>query len=151
MTKKFTFSIVALLLLTFCFLPSIVKPQSELWGMARLGGISSNGVIYSYNTGTDTYTTKYFFDDINGKWPFGNLLQASNGIIYGMTGSGGANSFGVIFKYDPSTEIFSKTYEFDGTYGSYPRSSLIQASNGFLFGMTKTGGTNDYGVIFKHR
>ena len=150
MTKKFTFSIVALLLLTFCFLPSIVKPQSELWGMARLGGISSNGVIYSYNTGTDTYTTKYFFDDINGKWPFGNLLQASNGFLFGMTKTGGTNDYGVIFKYNLLSETYIKIFDFDYTNGRRPVGSLMQASDGMLYGMTAYGGASNRGIIFSY-
>ena len=43
----------------------------------------------------------YDFDGSNGSKPYGKLLQASDGKLYGMTYQGGSNNVGVIFSFDP--------------------------------------------------
>ena len=85
-----------------------------------------------------------------GVHPSGSLVQASNGKLYGMTSSGDAanNYAGVIFSFDPSTSIYTKLIDFDGTNGRNPNGSLIQASDGKLYGMTNLGGSSGVGVIF---
>ena len=78
-------------------------------------------------------------------------MQANNGKLYGMTSGGGTNNSGVLFEYDPETGIYTKKVNFDGTNtGSSPQGSLMQASNGKLYGMTSDGGTNYRGVIFEY-
>src|SRR4030095_8061391 len=66
-----------------------------------------------------------------------------------MTAGGGSNGYGVIFSFDPSTSTYTKLKDFDGTNGRNPTGSLIQASDGKLYGMTSGGGSNgtDYGGL----
>ena len=124
--------------------------DGNLYGMTRYGGITSGGVIFQYNPTTNTYTKKYDFDSDNGFSPNGSLLQASDGNLYGMTAYGGANYLGVIFQYNHLTNTYIKKYDFNGLDGSYPFGSLIQASDGYLYGMTSMGGTFDVGVVFQY-
>jgi uncharacterized repeat protein (TIGR03803 family) len=56
-----------------------------------------------------------------------------------MTQLGGSSGVGVIFSYDPSTSTYAKLKDFDNTNGAYPNASLIQASDGKLYGMTRRG------------
>ena len=112
------------------------------------GGSNGYGVIFSFDAVTLTYIKLKDFDFANGGLPQGSLIQATDGKLYGMTVYGGSNSYGVIFSYDPSTGMFSKLKDFDYTNGGYPHGSLIQATNGKLYGMTVNGGNNGYGVIF---
>ena len=63
-------------------------------------------------------------------------MQASDGKLYGMTTDGGSNGHGVIFSFDPSTSIYTKLKDFDGLNGCGPYGSLMQASDGKLYGMT---------------
>jgi hypothetical protein len=67
-----------------------------------------------------------------------------------MTKIGGAYNYGVIFEYDLNTNALSKKVDFDGTNGKTPYSSLMMASNGNMYGMTKLGGVNDLGVMFEY-
>ena len=39
-----------------------------------------------------------FAGTTNGKKPYGDLIQASDGMMYGMTQQGGANTYGVLFQ-----------------------------------------------------
>ena len=66
-----------------------------------------------------------------------------------MTFYGGTNDSGVVFKIKPDGTGYSKLLDFDGAVnGKNPYGSLIFDGT-FLYGMTKYGGTNGMGVIFK--
>ncbi|MDE3182527.1 MAG: T9SS type A sorting domain-containing protein [Bacteroidota bacterium] len=122
--------------------------DGKLYGMANEGGSSDAGVIFSFNPSTFTYTKLKEFDYTNGANPYGSLMQASNGKLYGMTAFGGSSDAGVIFSFDPATSIYTKLKDFDIANGANPAGSLLEASNGKLYGMTVFGGSSDYGVIF---
>ena len=71
-----------------------------------------------------------------------------------MTNVGGTSGKGVIFSFDPSSSTYSKLVDFKGDNGAHPSGSLLQASDGKLYGMTTCGGIvapngpDGYGVIF---
>lgn len=125
--------------------------NGNLYGMTSQGGIYSKGVLFEYNLSTSTYSKKIDFDEsFSGSNPSGTLIQASNGKLYGMTAQGGNNAMGVLFEFDPVTSSYVKKIDFDGiTYGANPHGSLIQASNGKLYGMTSNGGDYNKGVMFE--
>ena len=47
--------------------------------MTSSGGSSSNGIIFSFDPATSTYVNLKDFDGTNGAFPFGSLVQASDG------------------------------------------------------------------------
>jgi uncharacterized repeat protein (TIGR03803 family) len=122
------------------------------YGVTGNGGANGFGVIFQYNSTTNTWTKKYDFDGTaNGSYPYGSLMLASDGMLYGMTSSGGANGMGVIFQYNPTTNTYTKKFDFDAiANGSNPYGSLMQASDGMLYGMTSQGGANAAGVLFHY-
>ncbi len=126
----------------------IQASNGKLYGMTNQGGNAGAGVIFSYNLSTSTYTKLKDLVDINGLTPFGSLMQARDGKLYGMTSSDGNNDAGVIFSYDLSSSTLIRLQNFDDLNGTRPRGTLIQASNGKLYGMTAEGGISDEGVIF---
>jgi len=129
----------------------IQASDGKLYGLATLGGANSSGVLFQYDPITSTYTKKLDFGGTtNGSYPYGSLIQATDGKIYGMTSRGGLKDSGVIFQYDPITSAYTKKFDLYGTNGSYPFGSLMQASNGKLYGMTNYGGAFGYGVIFQY-
>ena len=124
-------------------------PDGKLWGMTHEGGANGLGVIFQYDPTGTNYTKKYDFDGINGSLPRGSLLFANDGMLYGVTESGGTNDWGVLFQYDPNNSTFTKKFDFDGTNGAHPYSSLIQASDDNLYGTTFVGGV-EQGVLFQY-
>src|SRR5664279_1417114 len=80
----------------------IQASDGKLYGMTAYGGSSNNGVIFSFDPSTSTYTKLKDFDGTDGSYPYGNLMQANNGKLYGMTNTGGSSDAGVIFSFDPS-------------------------------------------------
>lgn len=125
--------------------------NGNFYGLTYQGGESDMGVLFEYNSTTNTYTSKIDFElTPNGSFPFGGLVQASNQKFYGMTIQGGIHDAGVIFEFDRITNLFAKKYDFDRATGAFPQGNLTQAPNGKLYGMTSGGGgPNDAGVIFE--
>ncbi len=134
-------------------------PDGKLYGMTYYDGVEGSGtrgVIFQFDPMTHDYWIKYNFISndwgqwINGSYPAGSLFKASDGNLYGMTSEGGSHYKGVIFKFNTSTSTFSKLFDFDGiNNGSYPQGSLVETSNGKLYGMARNGGKNGNGVIFE--
>jgi uncharacterized repeat protein (TIGR03803 family) len=123
-----------------------------LYGTTLSGGANGTGVIFECNPVTNTIVKKIDLISATGINPYGSLLLASNGKLYGMTSAGGVNNVGVIFEYDISLNLYVKKIDFGtaGAIGSNPYGSLIEASNGKLYGMTKNGGINGNGNIFEY-
>jgi len=86
-------------------------------------------------------------DSITGDQPLGNLLQASNGLLYGLTSNGGANNSGTLFSYilgDTAVNVLVNL-----PINASPQGSLMQASDGNLYGLTYGDGINSGGTIFQ--
>jgi hypothetical protein len=107
--------------------------------MNSFGGVGMHGVgggmIFSYDPFSSTYTRLFdFADDLsseeNGSFPYGSFIQANDGKFYGMASLGGTDNNGVIFTYDRVSGSYTKLLDFDGSNGSNPYGSLIQARDG---------------------
>jgi uncharacterized repeat protein (TIGR03803 family) len=126
--------------------------DGNLYGMTCSGG-SGAGNIFKCTT-SGTIANLYNFTGAytsGGAAPYGSLIQASDGNFYGMTAGGGSASWnsGVIFQYDTTTKSYNELVVFQGTNGSMPEGSLIQASDGNLYGLTEYGGPSSNGNLFK--
>ena len=125
--------------------------NNKLYGLSRIGGDANDGVIFEYDHATSTYTNLHEFGlGLDGQNPRGELIEATNGKLYGLADRGGTSGVGVLFEYDVATDIYTKLLDFDGTNGAFPKGSLLEASNGKLYGMTREGGVNDEGVLFEY-
>lgn len=119
-----------------------------LYGTTQIGGVNGGGVIYSFNTSTNTYTSVYDFTQATGRFPLAEPVLAPNGLLYGTTSAGGASNIGVIYSYDPVTDSYLDRYDMAAGTGNNPFSRLLVASNGLLYGTTNQGGTNNGGVVY---
>lgn len=119
-----------------------------LYGMTQQGGIENDGTLFSFNTTTNTFTKHVDFECVTkGCYPRSQLMQASNGLLYGATSSGGSQYGGVIFSFNTATNTYTKCTEFS-TGGIYwPLCHLTEGDNGKLYGTCWQGGQN-YGGIF---
>ncbi len=130
---------------------SLIQVGGLLYGMTTAGGSADDGVIFTFDPVSNTYTKKAeFTGTANGNFPYGSLLLATDGKLYGMTSMGGLNDDGVLFQYDPAGNTITVKVQFDGAAkGSVPYGSLMQATDGKIYGMTSQGGANGYGVMFQ--
>ena len=131
---------------------SLIKTTNgNLYGLTSAGGSLGMGTIFQFDHLTNTYTKKIEFDGIaKGKNPNGNLTLASDGMLYGMTSEGGNFDMGVLFKYDPITNTYTKKIDFNSANGRAPMGALISATDGNLYGLTQGGGAYDFGLLFKY-
>ncbi len=126
--------------------------DGKLYGTTSAGGDTNDGTIFSYNPSDDTYFKKYSFElNTTGNAPLGNLTEL-NDKLYGMNSGGGSQLQGTIFEYDFGFSQITQVFNFGQVNniadGSTPQGSLT-LSNGTLYGMTSTGGSNNnFGVIF---
>jgi len=124
--------------------------DAKLVGTIMSGGTPANGVVFAMNADGTDFSIVHNFQFTDGQRPFGNVLEAANGVLYGMTFDGGAFNTGVIFKVNKDGSDFSTLHSFPGTEnGFHPLGGLIQAADGDLYGMTKEGGSVGYGNLFK--
>jgi uncharacterized repeat protein (TIGR03803 family) len=97
--------------------------QVTLYGMTNNGGTHDSGNIFKYNPTSAVFTDLVDFTGqlglFNGCATTGNLILATDGNFYGMTFDGGTHDSGNIFKYNPTTGIYTDLVDFTGTSGSF--------------------------------
>jgi uncharacterized repeat protein (TIGR03803 family) len=106
------------------------------------------GSIYKI-TPKGAFSVLHTFTGPDGANPFGQLVQGTDGYLYGTMLDGGAHGVGTIFKITPAGH-FTLLYTFDGTHGAHPLAGgLIQGYDGNFFGVASQGGSSGAGVLFK--
>jgi uncharacterized repeat protein (TIGR03803 family) len=121
----------------------------KFYGMTLSGGNNNLGVIFEWDPLTNVHIKKFEFTNIsNGYYPYGSLTLMG-GKFYGMTWGGGVGpGGGVIFQWDPVTNIYTIKRNFDGINGAGPLGDLT-FNSGKFYGMTNYGGISNRGVIFE--
>jgi uncharacterized repeat protein (TIGR03803 family) len=121
-----------------------------LKGVASSGGLSNLGTVLEYNPATSTLTKKMdFYNPVYGEYPKGGLMMASNGKLYGLTYGGGAYNKGVLYEVNPSNNAVTVRLDLSNTLGYNPEGGVMQASDGNLYFLTKSGGTNGKGTLIQ--
>ncbi len=126
--------------------------NGKVYGLTLYGGTNHDGQLFELDLQTKEITIKVEFEfDSKGKAPVGKLIEASDGRLYGIARQGGMHSFGLLYVYDPGTNVFAVLKHFNGAgNGAEPNNGPIQADNGKLYGMTRLGGTSDLGVVYEY-
>lgn len=126
-----------------------------LYGTTSLGGISDEGTVFRIaRDGNGFAVLKSFQCGLKGDGcsPQNGLIQTNNGLLFGTTAFGGSGDGGTIFKLAPNGSGFAvlKSLQCDDpTNICHPAGTLLQASDGFLYGTSYHGGAHDQGSVFK--
>ena len=122
--------------------------DGTMYGTTSSGGQYNLGVVYKI-TPAGVFSIIHTFTLTEGGKPYGNLLLANDGNLYGTANQGGRN-YGTVFKLTPagSLTVLHTFGEITGD-GAYPTAGLIQASDGRLYGTTKSGGPQNKGTVFR--
>jgi uncharacterized repeat protein (TIGR03803 family) len=129
--------------------------DGALYGTTTEGGIPVGlgfGTIFKVNADGSDFVPLHLFDDpLTGSAPWAGLIQGSDGALYGTTLTGGSLGGGTAFRLNPDGNGFTVLVNFDvpSTTGGLLKSSLLQASNGVLYGTTSAGTSLGAGTLFK--
>jgi uncharacterized repeat protein (TIGR03803 family) len=124
--------------------------DGNFYGTTFFGGTTGDGTVFRCTT-TGTVTTLFnFSNDINGSNPAGDLIEATDGNLYGLTGQSWEGGNGTLFRCLIGSGSLTTLVNFHDTNGMHPLGTLIQASDGNLYGMTSAGGGTGDGIIFEY-
>lgn len=130
--------------------PLIQGSDGNFYGTTGAGGAHGDGTVFQVTSnGTETVMYSFAGGTADGSDPLAGLLQASDGNFYGTTNQGGSSGDGTVFEVTPAG-VETVVYSFTGgaTDGAAPSASLIEGSDGKLYGTTSSGGPNGYGTVF---
>ena len=142
----------------------IQATNGDFYGTTNSGGTDLDcqpngpcGTVFKI-TSSGTFTTLHNFDNADGSGP-GNLVQGTDGNLYGTTEFGGTVTTGkcahypvgcgTVFKITPSGTL-TTLYNFCSQGGSscpdgfLPRGGLVQGTDGNFYGTTNRGGANTH-------
>jgi uncharacterized repeat protein (TIGR03803 family) len=129
--------------------------DGNFYGTTYTGGNLNQGTVFKMTRGGVLTTLVEFTGTVgnNKGWrPQAGLLQGSDGNFYGTTFSGGAPSFGTIFKMTPGGKL-TTLVEFTGNgaenKGANPQARLLQSNDGNFYGTTSKGGGLFSGTVFR--
>jgi uncharacterized repeat protein (TIGR03803 family) len=95
--------------------------DGNFYGTTTLGGANGEGTVFKITPG-DTLTTLYNFcaqgGCADGYYPYGALLQGTDGVFYGTTEEGGADGDGTVFSLSVGLGPFVETLPTSGKVGA---------------------------------
>ena len=118
----------------------ILATNGLLYGTTAAGGTAGKGTIFKIDTAGNNFATIRSLDgDVDGEEPRGRLVEATDGNLYGVTHSGGANNAGTLFRIGLNGAAFAVVHVFGSSVdeGTRPAAGLIQASDDMLYGTTE--------------
>jgi uncharacterized repeat protein (TIGR03803 family) len=150
--------------------------DGTLYGTTQNGGTNDAGTLFKVNKDGSGYRVLHSFtgslgskpdphgmmrgvlngvptrfsDEGEGSGPTG-LAQGLDGALYGTTEYHGKNGGGTAFKLKTDGSDFVILHNFPDTEGDgqNPSASMVQGSDGAVYGMTKTCSTDHFATLFR--
>jgi uncharacterized repeat protein (TIGR03803 family) len=125
--------------------------DGALYGTTYQGGRYNVGTVFKMAADGAGYTILH---DFSVRWPDGQspgaaLVQGADGAFYGTTLGGGTNSQGTVFKFNGDGTGYRILHSFTSTGWAPQPGTLLEASDGWLYGVTAAGGSTNAGTLFK--
>jgi uncharacterized repeat protein (TIGR03803 family) len=135
--------------------PVIRDAAGNLYGTtARGGGVAACdplgcGTVFKLAPNGDL-TTLHAFIGSDGDTPTGRLSRDEAGNLYGTT-VGGSQGFGTVYRLDVRSQMtVLLSYLAGDPLGAHPEGGVVLDSAGNIYGATRSGGPNGWGVLYKH-
>jgi len=133
-------------------------PGGSILGTTYGGGKHGQGTVFELTPGPKnqwTETILYAFGGVagDGLEPYGDVVRAANGHLYGTTYVGGKYFQGTVYELIPSaagpwTEKIIHNFQTEND-GYAPIGNLALDAHGHLYGTTFFGGKNSLGTVFE--
>jgi uncharacterized repeat protein (TIGR03803 family) len=125
--------------------------DGNLYGTTWMGGFNNVGEVFTITPYGTLAVLHAFNQNVDGVGGYAGLVLATDGYLYGTTQGDGSvlNGCGNIYRITPSGS-FAMLYSLpdDGSQGCHPETTLLQHTDGLLYGTTIAGGTSNQGVFF---
>jgi uncharacterized repeat protein (TIGR03803 family) len=157
--------------------PLLLGSDGVFYGTTRFGVTAEGGgpgTLFSVRPDGTGFTTLHTFapssannqdgEPINtdGAFPDAALIEGDDGMLYGVTRSGGDHGTGTVFRIAKNGTGFQTLHEFgeitseddedvtENADGAYPTAGL-EESSGYFYGSASRGGANGRGTLFRLR
>jgi len=109
-----------------------------------------NGTIFVVGLDGSKFSTLHTMleSPFDGRTPSAELLEASDGLLYGTTEFGGAQDLGAAFTLNRDGTGFHVFHDFGVLDGIRPRAPLVE-QGALLWGTAYAGGADDGGTLFR--
>jgi uncharacterized repeat protein (TIGR03803 family) len=126
--------------------------DGNLYGTTDFGGPDNKGTVFKVSpSGIETLLYSFGSMANDPALEFSALVEGNDGNFYGVSGFGGTNGDGAVFKITPEG-ILTLVHSFDGgsSDGSNSYASgLLKGSDGNFYGVSSYGGPKNGGIIYK--
>ena len=122
-----------------------------LYGTSNRGGASDQGTLFKIATDGTAFVILTSFSCASGCNPYGELVEGSDGFLYGTTSNGGNFGGGTLFKVakDGTKYTILRQFECFGPDGCGSHAGLIEGSDGMLYGTNVWGGAYSQGSVLE--
>ena len=125
--------------------PLIQGTDGNFYGTTISGGSAGGGVVFKLTSAGKITVLYNFIQGDTPSVPIAGLVQATDGFFYGATDAGnshgGTTSDGTVFRISGKPSTPSYLHDFDQSpTASKPQDTLLQHTNGILYGDTFEGG-----------
>jgi uncharacterized repeat protein (TIGR03803 family) len=123
--------------------------NGKLYGTTAFPSGTGNGALYDVTTGgkvTDIYN---FPSTLNFDESANNMMQASDGNLYGASYNGGTGASGGLYELTSANVFSSYSFAGDSNMGGGPGAPLMQNTNGIIYGSNSSGGAVTWGALFQ--
>jgi uncharacterized repeat protein (TIGR03803 family) len=120
--------------------------DGNFYGTTQQGGSATQGIVFKITTAGVLTILHNFNAAVDGAFPWGPPILASDGNFYGTTSGGGTKGNGIVYKIT-SSGTFTVVYKFDVTHGFAPIAPPTQGTDGFLYIPVSEGGNEYCGTI----
>jgi uncharacterized repeat protein (TIGR03803 family) len=130
--------------------------DGNFYSTTHTDGAGGNGTIFKLAPdGSESVLFSFSDENLSGASPFGGVVMAGKGNLYGTTASGGEQGgcggygCGVVFKLSAKAHYTVLHTFTGGNDGGNPVAGVIADGQGNIYGTTFEGGENGDGVVFK--
>ncbi len=122
---------------------------STYYGVARNGGTSGTGTLFSFDTLTNTFTKLHdFTNSLLGLNPYGEIA-IQDSVIYGECVNGGTYNEGSLWAFNLMDSALSKLADMDGTNSGYSIGYGVNLVDSVVYGTTQDVNSIGPGVIYR--
>jgi len=124
--------------------------DGAIYGTTISGGAVGYGVVFRMNKNGTGYTVLRSFSAPEGIYPYGGVVEGSDGALYGANNQGGVYGAGTVYRINKDGSGFAVLRSLNqNPDGAYPQYGVREGSDGALYGTGTQGGTSGGGTVYR--